>query len=145
MIIKIEKILILVLMATITLFAYPQSVKKKNIPPEAKTKLNSMFPNVKDIEWIKNGRIYIAEFLVDKTPTSVLFNNIGEFQQLVQFININDLPKDAISYLNKFFKIKQIGDVSRIKDKNDQTTYLVEIKNIAIIFDENGKFLKMNK
>ena len=125
--------------------SHSQKVMKKKIPAEAITKLNSMYPSAKNVEWVKDGTIYIAEFTDEKVQTSVLFDKTGELKQVVQYLSLNELPKESQDYLIKYYDVKKLRDISKVRDAKGGITFLVEVKKGLVVFDEYGKFLRANK
>ena len=104
-----------------------------------------MYPKAKDVDWIKSGRIIAVEFMDDKIPSSVLFDLNSKVLQIIQYIDPKELPEEAAKYLDKYYTGKKIKEISKIKDTKNDISFIVEIKNVAVVFDASGKFQRINK
>ena len=135
-------LIVLILSASL---GYGQNIRQKRVPAEALTQFGSLYPDIKDVSWNKQGKIFIAEFSDKQNQVSVVFDENGKLQQVVNYIEIKDLPKEAQDYLTKYCKQKSIGEISKVKDAKATITFIVEVKSQALVFDANGKFLKVEK
>lgn len=138
-----QVILLIILFST--LISYGQKVKAKNIPPQARVSFNSLYPDVKEVYWTKQGKIYVAEFVYKDVNTSLVFDKDGKLNQTIIFIKKEELPKQAQDFINNNFGKKKLGDITKIKDSKGDITFNVEIKNNTVIFDEYGKYIRSLK
>jgi hypothetical protein len=139
-----RQIILLIIIVSAS-FVNGQNIKHKRVPVAALTKFTSLYPEVKDVYWAKQGKVYIAEFTEKEVSTSVVFDRDGKLEQVINFIEKKDLPKEAQDYLAKYSKDKALGEISKVKDSKGTITYIVEVKSQALVFDENGKFLRVQK
>jgi hypothetical protein len=140
-----RQLIILILVFFTTILSYGQKVKAKNVPPQAKITFSTLYPDVKDVYWGKQHKMYIAEFTDKDLSNSVIFDKDGKLFQIINYIQIKDLPKETAEYIKKNFSKNKIGEVFRTKDAKGVITYNVEIKSRAMVFDEKGKYLRTIK
>ena len=87
------------------------------------TKFSSLYPVAKDVFWSKQGKIYIAGFTEKDVSTSVVFDSNGNLQQVINFREKKDLPKEPQDYLDKNYKPKALGEISKVKDDKGAISY----------------------
>jgi hypothetical protein len=119
------------------------SQQKSNILEVVKTALSKTYPNAKSIKWDKEESNYEASFKIDNLDHSVLFDAKGNI--LESEVAVKELPKNVLEYLNKNYPNQKITELAKITDAKGVVTYEAEIKGKDLIFDANGKFLKINK
>ena len=117
--------------------------KANNIPDVVKSALAKNYPSVKTVKWDKEDANYEASFKMNNLDHSILFDAKGGI--LESEIAIKELPKNAMEYLNKNYPNQKIIESAKITDAKGVVTYEAEIKGKDLIFDANGKFLKINK
>jgi hypothetical protein len=118
--------------------AVPAAVKSalaKKYPESAKAKIT--WENEKgnfEANWGgKSGEDKSAEF----TPA-------GEFIEIVNAIPVSQLPKSVAPYVKANYKGAKITEAGKVTDAKGATTYEAEVKGKDLIFDESGKFIKVD-
>lgn len=114
-----------------------------DVPSAVKTKFTALYPNVMKVKWGKEEANYEAEFKMNKTEMSCLFDASGNLLETEIEITISSLPKAASEYCTKTFAGNKISEASKIVDSKNIITYEAEVKGVGdVIFDEKGNFLK---
>ena len=117
--------------------------KSNNIPDVVKSALVKNYPNAKSVKWDKEDANYEASFKNNNLDNSILFDAKGNV--LESEVAIKELPKNVMEYLNKNYPNQKIKESAKITNAKGVFTYEAEIKGKDLIFDANGKFLKINK
>ena len=137
-----SKTLFTLAVAFFTFSAFAQDVKESEVPAPVKAAFAKLYPNVKDVDWEKEGANYDAEFEVNKTESSVVFAATGNLLETEIEINVSALPKSASDYLAKKYPKNKIAEASKITDAAGTVTYEAEVGDYELIFDSNGLFIK---
>ena len=119
------------------------------IPEVVKRSFAKQYPKTAKANWsIEKPGEYEAEFTLDKTAMSVLYDRKGTLLETESEISKSALPKTIQRTLaNKYVSYK-IGEIVVNKEKG-VTTYEIEVKKIGktleLKFDKNGKQLTQQK
>jgi len=133
-------ILATTLLAIFTVSAFASG---DDTPAAVKTKFASLYPKVTKVKWGKEDANYEAEFEVNKTEMSCLFDASGTLLETETKIAVTALPKAATEYCTKTFSGSKISEASKIVDSKQVVTYEAEVKGVGdVIFDEKGNFIK---
>jgi hypothetical protein len=135
-------IIILISFCFIASLAGAQKMKDADVPQAIKESLNKLYPVVEELEWQKEEANIEAEFEVDETITSLLFDASGNVLETEVEILPANLPVLAKEYLTKNFPGKKTKETSKMIDAEGVTYFEAEIDKIDYIFDENGNFFK---
>ncbi|HLG02207.1 MAG TPA: PepSY-like domain-containing protein [Bacteroidia bacterium] len=119
-----------------------QNVKESEVPAAAKTKFQSLYPNAKNVQWEKEGADYEAEFVENKTETSVVITATGTLVQTEVEISQLMLPSGINAYAQKNLPGKKITEAVKITSANGVITYEAEIGGDDYIFDTEGNFIR---
>lgn len=122
--------------------ANAQKMKASEVPSAVTTKFASLYPNVKDVKWEKEGANYEAEFEVNEVETSVNFDATGNFLESETEVAKTALPAAAHDYLAKNAPGVKVKEVSKITDASGKITWEAETGKLDYIFDESGNFIK---
>lgn len=88
------------------------------IPDKILSKVDSIYPCDKTVEWIKKHRRYTANFICNELNVSITFSREGEILNCIQEIHIEDVPQKIRINIEKyypFFKIVMIEKAQRRK------------------------------
>ena len=140
-----KKFALIVVAAIITSLSFAQKLQVKNIPTPVKTAFLKNFPQAKAEKWEKDGANFEAEFELNKTEQSVLFDAQGNLLETEVEIKLNQLPKGVLEYVKANYKGKDVIEAAKITDPKGTVTYEAEIKGMDLLFDSRGKFIKKNK
>ncbi|MBL7894677.1 MAG: PepSY-like domain-containing protein [Bacteroidia bacterium] len=130
-----------------------QEIKESEVPVAVKEAFKKQFPNVKDVDWEKEGSNYEAEFELVQVPMdgkgkkreiekSVEYTANGELIQLEEEVEVVSLPAAINEYVNKNYPGKKIKEASKITEANGTVKYEAEVEKQDLIFDANGAFLE---
>lgn len=145
---KMKKIFpILALVFGFTLFAQTETKSKKNDAPAiVKAAFQKEFPSQK-AKWGKEDDGYEAEFKMNGTDASAVYDKSGRRKALEVDIKTSELPQAALDYLKKKYPKNKITEAAKTTDDKNVVSYEAEIKkkgkSYDLLFDESGKFLKI--
>ncbi|MFV5690241.1 PepSY-like domain-containing protein [Flavobacterium sp. ZT3R25] len=140
-----KKLAMVVTLSILSFISFGQKVKEKNVPQVIKTALHQKYSNAKEIKWDKEENNYEASFDINGVDNSVLFSQDGKIVETEVEIQINQLPKNALDYLNVNFKNARIKEAAKIINLKGKIIFEAEIKTYDILFDEKGGFISKNK
>ena len=151
-----KKLSIIAILFTITTASFAQKEKgergekegkeKITVPSAVKTALSKKYPNASKVTWEKEKTNYEANWGGKSgEDNSVQFTPTGEFIEIVNAINVNELPKSVTIYVKQHYKGAKISEAGKVTDATGKISYEVEVNRKDIIFDENGNFLKTEK
>lgn len=118
-----------------------QKMKATEVPAAVTAKFATLYPNVKDAEWEKEGANYEAEFDVNKTETSCSFDASGNLLQTETEISVSELPQAVKDYFTKNAPGKKIKEASKMVDPSGTISYEAEVDETDYIFDASGNFV----
>lgn len=121
-----------------------ESKEKVNVPAAVKKALAAKYPAAKNVTWEKEKGNYEANWGGKSgEDNSVVFTPSGTFIEIVNLIPVSTLPASATAYVKQHYKNAKIDEAGKATDAAGKVTYEAEFKHKALIFDENGKFLKV--
>lgn len=120
--------------------------KKVIVPDVVKKAFATQFPKVAKVKWgIEKPGEYEAEFDLNKTEMSVVYDEQGTLLETETEIKESDLPQALKSILAKDFNGYKIKEYEKNEAKGI-VTYELEAKKdkkeFELVFDSNGKFIK---
>ena len=137
-----KKLALMTVSVMITSLTFAQKLKEKDVPTPVKTAFQKNFPQAKVEKWEKEGVNFEAEFELNKTEQSVVFDEQGNLLETEIEIELNQLPKGILEYVIANHKGQNVKEAAKITDAKGNVTYEAEIKGMDILFDSNGKFIK---
>ena len=126
----------------ITSLTFAQKLQENNVPAPVRTAFLEKFPQVKVEKWEKEEGNYEVEFELNDSEQSVLFDAEGNVLETEVEIDLNQLPKNVLEYVNTRYKGMKVKEASKIIDANGVITFEAEIKGADLLFDSNGTFIK---
>ena len=93
--------------AMITSLTFAQKLQEKDVPAPVKTAFQKNFPQAKVEKWEKEGINFEAEFELNKSEQSVLFDAQGDIIETEIEIEISELPNGILDYVKKITKDNQ--------------------------------------
>lgn len=151
-----KKAIITAALAIFMLNGYSQreavSTKASNlvkIPEVVKKSFATQYPKTAKVNWsIEKPGEYEAEFILNKTAMSVLYDRKGKLLETESGISKLALPKTIQRTLANKYANYKIGEIVVNKEKG-VTTYEIEVKKngktLELKFDKNGKTLTQQK
>ena len=140
-----KKLLLITPAMLLSTLIFSQKIKEKEVPAGVKLGFEKLYPNLKDVDWEKEGSNFEAEFEQDENETSVVFDSNGHLLETETEIGVSSLPANIITYLKNNYPNQKIKEAAKMVTPAGTTTYETEIKGKDLIFDSNGNFLKEEK
>jgi len=137
-----KKLVLMTVAAMITSLTFAQKMEEKEVPAPVKTAFQKNFPQAKVEKWEKEGDNFEAEFELNKSEQSVLFDAQGIIIETEIEIEISQLPNGVLDYVKTNYKGQSVKEAAKITDTKGTVTYEAEIKGRDLLFDSNGKFIK---
>ena len=137
-----KKLALMMVAAMITSLTFAQKLQEKDVPIPVKTAFQKNFPQAKVEKWEKEGINFEAEFELNKSEQSVLFDAQGDIIETEIEIEISELPNRILDYVKKNYIGQSVKEAAKITDTKGTLTYEVEIKGMDLLFASNGKFVK---
>lgn len=120
--------------------------KQVDVPAIVKDAFAKDFPSVKNVTWGAEDNDFEAEFKLNGVDCSANYNKAGHRLETETTIKDDQLPKEALDYINKNFSNYKLLEAAKITDDKNVVTYEAGLelngKSIEVIFDANGKFLE---
>ena len=114
-------------------------------PAIVKEALSKKYPNAKKVTWeTEKGNFEANWGGKSGEDTSVMFTPSGKFVEEVDAIAVSRLPASVFDYVKKHYKGTKVKEAGRITDAVGKKMFEAEIKGKDLVFDENGKFLKID-
>jgi hypothetical protein len=113
------------------------------IPTAVNDAFAKQFAKGTDVKWsLEKADVYEAEFMLDKTGMSALFDTKGTVLETETPVMENDLPKIVKDSLAKGFAGYTLTEIEKIEAKG-VVSYELEVKKAAVLsFDTKGKLVK---
>jgi len=122
-----------------------QDIKTSLVPAPVKEALSKKYPNAKKISWEKEKGNYEANWGGKSgEDTSVIFTPAGVFVEEVNAIPVTGLPAAVSAYVSSHYKGAKIKEAGKVTDAKGAKMFEAEIKGKDLVFDENGKFIKVD-
>ena len=140
-------ILVMVLVFNAALFAQTETKEKKvSVPSIVSESFQKEFSN-KKAKWGMEDGGYEAEFKLNGSDASAVYDKAGHRKELEIDIKITELPVTVLDYLKKNYPSNKIIEAAKITNDKNTVTYEAEIgkkgKTYDVLFDASGKFLKI--
>ena len=132
---------------SVTMIAQSEKkIKKINLPATVNEMFKKEFPD-KKAKWGMEDGDYEAEFKINGSDASAVYNSEGHRKALEIDIKKAELPAAALEYLKKNYPTNKITESAKITDDKNVVTYEAEInkdgKSYDVLLDANGKFIKI--
>ncbi len=141
-----KKILLLI---TASFFCFSmnaqKTLKEARVPAAVKKSLHQKYPNASGIIWEIEKRNYEANWGgKSREDNSVLITPSGSIIETIKAIPVDELPKPVLEYVKVHYKGAKITEAGKVTNSNGKISYEAEVKKKDLIFDENGKFKKID-
>ena len=124
---------------------YAQDIKIKDVPAAAKEALIKKYPKATKVSWEKEKGNYEANWGGKSgEDTSVQFTPAGAFIEEVDAIPASQLPAEVAAYVKAHYNGAKIKEAGKVTDASGKHFFEAEIKGKDLIFDEGGKFVKVD-
>ncbi|WP_298296795.1 PepSY-like domain-containing protein [Hydrotalea sp.] len=124
-----------------------QDLKKSDVPEQVQTACAKKFPESghAKISWEKEKGNYEANWGGRSgEDNSAQFTPSGVFIEIVKAIPVNQLPAGVAQYVQANEHGAKIKEAGLVTDAKGVVTYEAEIKGKDLIFDQTGKFIKVD-
>jgi hypothetical protein len=133
-----------------TLFAQTEAKeneKKVSVPSAVSGAFAKEFSG-KKAKWGMEDGGYEAEFVLNGSEASAVYDKTGHRKELELEIKIAELPAEVLQYVKENYPTSKITEAAKITDDKKVVTYESEIKKNGkkndLIFDVSGKFIKIS-
>lgn len=124
---------------------YAQDIKTKDVPTVVKEALTKKYPRATKVSWEKEKGNYEANWGGKSgEDTSVQFTPAGAFVEEVNAIQVGQLPVEVATYVKSHYNGAKIKEAGKVTDASGKHFFEAEIKGKDLIFDESGKFVKVD-
>ena len=121
-----------------------QKVKMSDVPEVVKSALQTKYPGATNVHWEKEHGNFEANWGgKSHEDNSVQLTPSGDFIEFVKAIPVNELPKEATAYIKTHYKGAKITEAGKVTDAHGNIFYEAEVHKKDIVFDEHGKFVKV--
>src|SRR3569833_2275197 len=125
--------------------ANAQDIKAKEVPAVVKEGLAKKYPKATKVSWEKEKGNYEANWGGKSgEDTSVQFCPAGVFVEEVDAIKVSELPSNIPHYVRAYYKGAKISEAGKVTDAKGTKMYEAEVKGKDLLFDESGKFFKVD-
>ncbi len=140
-----KKLFPLLFIVSFIIQAQAQKLKEADVPTAVKDAFNLAHPNMKDVDWSKDGNNFEAGYDKGKLDMTASFNDQGVLIETETEIPIYDLPSNVIDYVKKHYPNRRIKEAAKIISAGGVVTYEAEVHGMDLIFDKKGNFIKKMK
>ena len=138
-------ILFSAIIAFVANYAFAQDLKSEDVPTVVKAALGKKYPKAAKVSWEKEKGNYEANWGGKSgEDTSVQFTPAGNFVEEVDAIPVSQLPAAVPAYVKANYKGAKIREAGKVTDAKGRKMFEAEIKGKDLIFDEQGKFIKVD-
>lgn len=137
-----KKLILLIAVAFMISTSYAQVLTLTDVPANIAKVFVKSHPKVTNVQWAKAADNYKANYMADSTDRSVTYNSKAKVIETEKQISVASLPTLAIKYVNENFKTGYVKISSQLTNTKGKVTYCVNIKDVVLTFDSNGKYIK---
>ncbi|UOE51706.1 PepSY-like domain-containing protein [Mucilaginibacter sp. SMC90] len=125
--------------------AIAKAANSLDVPAVVKQSLLKKYPNATKVTWEKEKGNYEANWGGKSgEDTSVTFTPAGSFVEEVDAIPVTRLPAAVFEYIKINYKGSKVKEAGQVTDAAGKKMFEAEIKGRDLLFDENGKFIKVD-
>jgi hypothetical protein len=137
------------LFATVTIIgisALCQEKKEHSVKPTAAAQeaFKKGFPSATQAKWMSEDKDYEVVFKKEKMEMSAVYTPEGRLKETEEKISKADLPATVVEYIKQHYN-KNIKSAEKATNEVGVVTYEIEVGEVEVIFDQNGKFIKEEK
>ncbi len=132
----------MVVMSLLIGSATAQVLKDAEVPAQVKKAFATQYPKTAVEAWEKHAGIYEAYYKDGKAKKGVSIDNSGNIHDLFSEVAVAELPKTAVSYLEKNAPGVKIKEVFSMIDASGESFYVVEANGKDHVFSHDGNFVK---
>ena len=137
-----KSIFVLLIITGCITIARAQNVKEAEVPSSVKAAFNKKYPDTQ-AKWEKEKNNYEVTFTKDNKIMSAVIDKKGTIIETETDIPVSALPENVRSYLKVHYKSEKIKEAAKIVKANGEVNYEGEVNGKDVIFDNNGRFIKI--
>ena len=137
-----KSFLVSVVFALFSLSAISQKLNADKVPQVVKTNFGKAHPNASG-KWEKEDGNFEVSFKESGKEMSCVIDASGNILETETVIPVNELPQATKDYIKKNYAGVTIKEAAKIVKANGEINYEAEVKKKDLIFDNEGKFLKV--
>ena len=130
-----KKLALMMVAAMITSLTFAQKMKEKDVPSTVKTSFQKIFPQSNVEKWEKEGDNFEAEFELNKSEQSVLFDAQGNIIETEIEIELSQLPNRVLDYVKTNYKRLSVKEAAKITDGKGISKLVVNINDFPFSDD----------
>ena len=111
----------------------------------AKAAFAKDFQNVTNVKWDKEDGNYEVDFVQAGKKMSALYDAKGILKETELAVTTAELPAAIMPYFKEHYKNVAIKETGKITKPSGEVNFELGVKGKDILFDANGKFLKVEK
>jgi len=119
-----------------------QNIKESEVPSAAKAAFNKKYPGT-HAKWEKEKDNYEVNFKKENKTMSAVIDKSGTIMETETDIAVNELPQNVQKYLKSHYSGLKVKEAAKIVKANGEVNYEGEVNGKDVIFDKNGKFIKI--
>lgn len=119
-----------------------QKLNTNQVPEIVKTSFNQKYPNNK-CYWEKEGNHYEGNFKLKGISMSVLYDADGSLIETEESMKVSKLPSIILNYIKEKYKGDVIKEAAKITKANGIVNFEAEVNHKDLLFDADGKFIKV--
>jgi len=135
---------LLTVMTCIFFAASGQQLKEAQVPSKVKLAFNKSYPKTMG-KWELEDNKYEVNFKSEGKTMSAVIDKMGNITETETDIAVSELPASVTDYVKQHYKGAKITEASTIKKNGGEMNYEARVKGKDVIFDANGKFMKVAK
>ena len=121
-------------------------IQDRDVPNTVITSFNSAYPNVSGVKWRMDGGNYKAMYKTsDNKEMIIVYDNSGNLIKTKAEIETSQLPSKAMEYVSANYNNENVKEAYRVTEANGTITYKAEVRQMHLIFDTNGNFIRSEK
>jgi hypothetical protein len=136
-----KNLLMVTALAFVGFSACGQKLDASKVPAPVKASFAKQYPNLA-VKWEKEGVKYEANFKLNGSTMSALYESGGALTETEMDIKITDLPAAVTAYVKEHYAGKKIKEAAKLTNADGSVNYEAEVNGTDVIFDANGKFIK---
>ncbi len=110
--------------------------------PAVESAFAKAFPGISVKSWDNENGKFEANFTKDGKQMSATFDANGGLEETEMDVAVNELPASITSYVQDHYKGEEIKEAAMITKPNGEKMYEAEVKEMDLVFDAKGNFVK---
>lgn len=120
----------------------PEKITDKDVPTAVSSTFTKTHPNAKMVSWKKKDGKYAAEYDENSTKTWSIYDASGKLIETKVKIKESEAPQSVVDYADNKYNDVTDKDYFKITDPKGSVTYGVKVKDVKLIFDSKGNYIK---